>query len=32
MRTIFWPQQPMEGPKGAVVAESASHVRRLLGM
>ncbi len=32
MRTIFWPQQPMEGPEGVMVADSASDVRKLLGM
>lgn len=32
MKTIFWPQQPMEAPPGALVASSADEVRALLGM
>jgi len=32
MRTIFWPEKPTDGPPGAMVAGSASEVRRLLGL
>ena len=32
MRTIFWPERPMKGPEGALVANTAEDVRRLLGM
>lgn len=32
MRTIFWPERPMAGPDGALVAETAEDVRRLLGL
>ncbi len=32
MKTIFWPEKPMAGPDGALVAESADDVRRLLGL
>jgi HAD superfamily hydrolase (TIGR01509 family) len=32
MKTIFWPEAPKEGPAGALVAESAEDVRRLLGL
>ena len=32
MKTIFWPQQPMEAPQGALVASSAAEVREMLGM
>lgn len=32
MRTIFWPQDPIEGPAGALVAHSADEVRAFLGL
>jgi beta-phosphoglucomutase-like phosphatase (HAD superfamily) len=32
MRTIFWPERPMKGPEGALVATTAEDVRRLLGL
>ena len=32
MRTIFWPERPMAGPDGALVANSAIEVRKLLGL
>ena len=32
MRTIFWPEAPMAGPKGAVVINSAEELRRELGL
>ena len=32
MKTIFWPQEPMQAPPGALVAESAEDVRTLLGL
>ena len=32
MRTIFWPEAPMEGPPGALAANSADDVRSLLGL
>lgn len=32
MRTIFWPERPMKGPGGALVAATAEDVRRLLGL
>ena len=32
MKTIFWPERPMDGPPGALVAESAADVRALLGL
>lgn len=32
MKTIFWPQEPMEAPSGALVAETAEDVRALLGL
>lgn len=32
MRTIFWPQQPMEGPAGAMAAGSIAEARALLGL
>jgi hypothetical protein len=32
MRTIFWPERPMTGPEGALVANTAEDVRRLLGL
>lgn len=32
MKTIFWPERPMKGPEGALVAETAGDVRRLLGL
>ncbi|PWK70601.1 HAD family phosphatase [Aminobacter sp. AP02] len=32
MRTIFWPQDNIEGPAGALVAHSAQEVRALLGL
>ncbi|ESZ67398.1 HAD family hydrolase [Mesorhizobium sp. L103C119B0] len=32
MRTIFWPEAPMAGPKGAVVINSAEELRARLGL
>lgn len=32
MRTIFWPEKPMEGPEGVQTATTAGDVRRLLGL
>jgi beta-phosphoglucomutase-like phosphatase (HAD superfamily) len=32
MKTIFWPERPMAGPQGALVAGSAAEVRQLLGI
>ncbi|WAX95669.1 HAD family phosphatase [Aminobacter sp. NyZ550] len=32
MRTIFWPQDRIDGPAGALVAHSAKEVRALLGL
>jgi HAD superfamily hydrolase (TIGR01509 family) len=32
MRTIFWPEAPMEGPPGAVVINSAEELRAQLGL
>lgn len=32
MRTIFWPERPMTGPEGALVAGTAQDVRALLGL
>lgn len=32
MKTVFWPETPMEGPHGADAAASAADVRRLLGL
>jgi HAD superfamily hydrolase (TIGR01509 family) len=32
MRTIFWPEAPMQGPKGAVVINSAEELRAQLGL
>jgi len=32
MRTIFWPEAPMAGPKGAVVINSAEELRAQLGL
>lgn len=32
MRTIFWPERPKPGPEGALVANSARDVRKLLGL
>lgn len=32
MRTIFWPQDDLEAPAGALVARSANEVRALLGI
>ena len=32
MRTIFWPQDKIDGPAGALVAHSAEEVRALLGL
>lgn len=32
MTTIFWPEKPMAGPDGALVAGSAAEVRGLLGL
>lgn len=31
MRTIFWPERPMEGPPGAIVVNSAEELRHQLG-
>jgi HAD superfamily hydrolase (TIGR01509 family) len=32
MNTIFWPQEPMEAPDGALAAKTAADVRALLGI
>ncbi|MDX8478571.1 HAD family phosphatase [Mesorhizobium sp. VK24D] len=32
MRTIFWPEAPMEGPPGAIVINSAEELRAQLGV
>ena len=32
MKTIFWPEAPMEGPAGAIVINSAKELRRELGL
>lgn len=32
MRTIFWPEVPMEGPPGAIVINSADELRAELGL
>ncbi len=32
MQTIFWPEAPMAGPPGALIAESATDVRKMLGL
>ncbi|WP_269932618.1 HAD family hydrolase [Aminobacter sp. HY435] len=32
MKTIFWPQDKIDGPAGALVAHSAEEVRALLGL
>jgi HAD superfamily hydrolase (TIGR01509 family) len=32
MRTVFWPEKPMEGPDGALVAATAEDVRAFLGL
>ena len=32
MRTIFWPEAPQEGPPGALVANSATDVRRFMAL
>lgn len=32
MRTIFWPQDKLEGPAGALIAHSAEDVRAFLGL
>jgi HAD superfamily hydrolase (TIGR01509 family) len=32
MRTIFWPERPMQGPEGTLAATTAEDVRRLLGL
>ncbi|WP_192178256.1 HAD family hydrolase [Mesorhizobium amorphae] len=32
MRTMFWPEAPMEGPPGATVINSAEDLRRELGL
>ncbi|TPI64231.1 HAD family phosphatase [Mesorhizobium sp. B3-1-3] len=32
MKTIFWPEAPMEGPAGAIVINSAEELRRELGL
>ncbi|WP_027167050.1 HAD family phosphatase [Mesorhizobium sp. WSM3224] len=32
MKTIFWPEAPMEGPDGAIVINSAEELRRELGL
>ncbi|SFN60433.1 haloacid dehalogenase superfamily, subfamily IA, variant 3 with third motif having DD or ED [Mesorhizobium sp. NFR06] len=32
MKTIFWPEAPMEGPPGAIAINSAEELRRELGL
>lgn len=32
MKTIFWPEAPMEGPPGAIVVNSAGELRAQLGL
>jgi len=32
MKTIFWPEKPMEGPPGAIVINSAEELRREVGL
>ena len=32
MKTIFWPEKPMEGPPGAIVINSAEELRAQLGL
>ena len=32
IRTIFWPQTPIDGPLGALTAGSAAEVRAHLGL
>jgi len=32
MKTIFWPEKPMEGPPGAIVINSAGELRAELGL
>ncbi|MDX8458425.1 HAD family hydrolase [Mesorhizobium humile] len=32
MKTIFWPEAPMEGPPGAIVINSAAELRAQLGL
>jgi|SRR5438876_2764975 len=32
MKTIFWPEAPMEGPPGAIVINSAEELRKELGL
>jgi HAD superfamily hydrolase (TIGR01509 family) len=32
MKTIFWPEKPMDGPPGAVVIDSAEELRAQLGL
>ncbi|TIR96663.1 MAG: HAD family phosphatase, partial [Mesorhizobium sp.] len=32
MKTIFWPEAPMEGPPGAIVINSAEELRAQLGL
>jgi hypothetical protein len=32
MKTIFWPEKPMQGPPGAVVINSAEELRAELGL
>ncbi|KUM24568.1 HAD family hydrolase [Mesorhizobium loti] len=32
MKTIFWPEAPMEGPPGAIVINSADELRKALGL
>lgn len=32
MKTIFWPERPMKGPEGALIAYTAADVRKLLGL
>lgn len=32
MKTIFWPEAPMEGPPGAIVINSAEELRATLGL
>jgi HAD superfamily hydrolase (TIGR01509 family) len=32
MKTIFWPEAPMQGPAGAIVINSAKELRKALGL
>jgi beta-phosphoglucomutase-like phosphatase (HAD superfamily) len=32
MKTIFWPEAPMQGPPGAIVISSAEELRKQLGL